>query len=52
MKLLFNQNIYFRLLSKIIDILPDSCQVKQLELENASDLQIWKYINKKHYCSI
>jgi len=34
MKLLFDQNISFRLLKRIIDLLPESKQVRELGLEN------------------
>ncbi|NYJ29039.1 DUF5615 family PIN-like protein [Allomuricauda sp. ARW1Y1] len=43
MKLLFDQNISFRLLKTIADIFPQSYSVKDLNLTNASDLEIWRY---------
>ncbi|MCF8296481.1 MAG: DUF5615 family PIN-like protein [Saprospiraceae bacterium] len=46
MKLLFDQNISFRLLSKINDIFPESYQVRELGLENSTDLQIWSYAKR------
>ena len=46
MKLLFYQNISFRLLSKIKDIFPESYQVREVGLENATDIQIWDYAKK------
>lgn len=47
MNVLFDQNISFRLIPLIQDILPKAKQVRQLELENKSDKQIWEYA-KKH----
>jgi len=37
MKLLFDQNISYRLIRIIEDIFPDSKQVSQLNLENCTD---------------
>ena len=45
MKLLFDQNISFRILSKIKLNFPDAKQVRQLGIENYSDIEIWKYGN-------
>ncbi len=49
MKLLFDQNISFRIIKKIADFLPFANQVKQLGLENASDYQIWEYAKNHNY---
>jgi len=43
MKLLFDQNISFRLIRKILDIYPDSKQVRELGLENYTDIEIYNY---------
>lgn len=43
MKLLFDQNISFRILKKISDSFSDSSHVKTEGLINASDLEIWEY---------
>ncbi len=43
MKLLFDQNISFRIIKKINSIFPDSKQVRKLSLEDASDIQIWEF---------
>ena len=48
MKLLFDQNISFRLLPKIIDIFPELSHVRELGLENSTDLQIWNYAKKNN----
>jgi predicted nuclease of predicted toxin-antitoxin system len=47
MKLLFDQNISHRLIFLIQDILPEAKQVRQINLENSSDKQIWEYA-KEH----
>ena len=43
MKLLFDQNISFRIVKKIETLFPYSNQVRQLGIENYSDNKIWKY---------
>ena len=43
MKLLFDQNISFRLINKISEDYLEAEQVKQLGLENYTDLEIWGY---------
>jgi len=42
-KLLFDQNISFRIVNKIQNIFTESKQVKELGLENFSDFEIWEY---------
>lgn len=46
MKLLFDQNISFRLIRKITDLFPDSKQVRELSLENSTDIEIFNYAKK------
>jgi len=48
-KLLFDQNISFRILSKIEDIYPEAQQVRELGLEDSTDKQIWQYANQNNY---
>ena len=43
MKLLFDQNISFRVVKRLNDIFPGSKQVRELNLENSTDRQIWEY---------
>lgn len=43
MKLLFDQNISFRIVKSIQDNFPDSAQVRVLRLEEKSDFEIWSY---------
>ncbi|MDR0737713.1 MAG: DUF5615 family PIN-like protein [Prevotellaceae bacterium] len=42
-KLLFDQNISFRILRHLPDIFLNSQQVRIIGLENAADLEIWEY---------
>ena len=49
MKLLFDQNISFRLVKLINDIFPDSKQVLELGLENYSDSNIFDFAKTNGY---
>jgi predicted nuclease of predicted toxin-antitoxin system len=48
-KLLFDQNISFRILSKIKINFPEAKQVRELGIENYSDLEIWKFAKEYNY---
>jgi predicted nuclease of predicted toxin-antitoxin system len=43
MKLLFDENLSFRLVQALNDIYPDSTHVRQLGLLGADDLHIWNF---------
>ena len=43
MKLLFDQNLSFRLCGILNDVFPDSQQVRQLGMDTATDREIWNY---------
>jgi predicted nuclease of predicted toxin-antitoxin system len=47
--LLFDQNISFRLISKIEANFPQAKQVRQLGIENYSDLEICKFAKDKDF---
>ena len=49
MKLLFDQNISFRIISKLRDVFPEAKQVRELGLENSTDREIWEYAKRKDY---
>ena len=49
MKLLFDQNISFRVIRKISELYPEAKQVRELGLENFSDMQIWEYAKSSGY---
>ncbi len=49
MKLLFDQNISFRLVNLISDYYPNSKQIKELGLENSTDLEIFNYAKKNGF---
>jgi predicted nuclease of predicted toxin-antitoxin system len=43
MKLLFDQNLSPRLPRTLIDIYPESIHVREINLRDATDTQIWEY---------
>ena len=49
MRLLFDQNISYRIVSKLSDYYPDCRQVRELGLMDAEDIDIWDYARKKNY---
>jgi predicted nuclease of predicted toxin-antitoxin system len=49
MKLLFDQNISFRVISEINGLFPLAKQVRELGLENYSDRSIWEFAKKENY---
>lgn len=49
MKLLFDQNISFRIISKIETNFPEAKQVRQLGIENYTDIEIWEFAKKHQY---
>ena len=49
MKLLFDQNISFRLVKKLKDIFSNAKQVRELGLENSTDSEIFDYAKKNDY---
>jgi predicted nuclease of predicted toxin-antitoxin system len=52
MKLLLDQNISFRIITKIQDIFPGSKQVRDLGLENSKDSFLWNYAKENNYCIV
>jgi len=48
-KLLFDQNISFRVLRRILDEFPESSHVKDFDLVSASDEQIWLFSKENEY---
>ncbi len=52
MKLLFDQNISFRIVRKIEALFPGSQQIKSLNLNESSDIAIWEYASRNNYCIV
>lgn len=49
MKLLFDENLSFRLVSALADIYPDSSHVREIGLLGADDLHVWNYAAEHGY---
>ncbi len=49
MKLLFDQNVSFRVINKLRPLFPDCAQVRELLLEDKSDRDIWNFAKKENY---
>lgn len=49
MKLLFDQNISFRIIKKLEDFFPEASQVRICGLENKSDREILEYAKDNNY---
>ena len=49
MKLLFDQNLSYRLPARLGDLFPDSEHVRTAGLEQADDQQIWDYAKANGY---
>ncbi|MCK9453057.1 MAG: DUF5615 family PIN-like protein [Bacteroidales bacterium] len=52
MKLLFDQNISFRLVKRITDLFPESKQVRELGLENSTDSEIFDYARTNDFAIV
>jgi predicted nuclease of predicted toxin-antitoxin system len=48
-KLLFDQNISYRIVEKIASKFPGSKQVIELAPENSTDLELWSYAKENDY---
>lgn len=49
MKLLFDQNISYRIITKIIDKFPKSKHVSSFKLNDSEDIDIWEFARKENY---
>lgn len=49
MKLIFDQNISFKIVKLVEDIFPKSKQLRDLGIENYSDKQIWQFALQNKY---
>ena len=48
-KLLFDQNISYKVIAHISDIFPNSSHVARVSLESASDFEVWNYAKHNGY---
>ncbi len=52
MKLLFDQNISFRVVRKLHDIFPECAHLSAFDLINSTDIVIWNYAKENNYCIV
>ena len=52
MKLLFDQNISYRISRKLKDLFPDCKHISECGLENSLDSDIWKYAKTNNYAVV
>ena len=52
MKLLFDQNLSFRLAPALLDFFPQSIHVREVKMETATDQIIWDYVAKNDFTII
>ena len=50
MKLLFDQNLSYKLVSELRAEFPDSLHVRNIGLASGDDIEIWKYARDKGFC--
>ncbi len=48
-KLLFDQNLSYRLVQKVHEAYPDSVHVAALKMDRVNDFEIWKYAKQNGY---
>lgn len=49
MKLLFDQNLSYRLVAKVSDIFPESAHVAALGLDKVSDYDVWQFAKTNRF---
>ncbi len=49
LKLLFDQNLSYRLVSRLKDSYPNSTHVETVGLDKSSDIDVWKYAKENGY---
>lgn len=49
MKLLFDENLSFKLSAKMQDVFPGSKHVRDLRLEQVSDIKIWEFSKRENF---
>lgn len=52
MKLLFDENISYRILKLILKYYPESTHVSKLKNARLTDLEIWQYAKDQQYCIV
>lgn len=48
-KLLFDQNLSYKLVQRLKNIYPDSIHIASVNLDKSSDIDVWKFAKKNGY---
>jgi len=48
-KLLFDQNLSYKLVSRLEDIFPNSIHIATIGLDKSSDMDVWKFAKENEY---
>jgi predicted nuclease of predicted toxin-antitoxin system len=48
-KLLFDENISYKICRRVSDLFPNSQHINALELERAQDIQIWEFARRESF---
>lgn len=51
-KLLLDQNLSYRLVSKLKDVYPDSVHVAKVGLDKSSDIDVWRYAKENGFALV
>ncbi len=49
MKLLFDQNLSPKLVTRLVDLFPDSAHVQDVGMDTANDTELWEYAHDNDY---
>jgi predicted nuclease of predicted toxin-antitoxin system len=49
MKLLFDQNLSFKLCQRLLDVFPESSQVRLVGMAESNDERIWQYAKANNF---
>jgi len=52
MKILFDQNISFRIIKNLKEVWPEAKQVRELGLENKTDREIWNFARENGFAIV
>lgn len=52
LELLFDQNLSYKLTTRLADVFPDSCHVQFHGLEEKTDTEIWEFARMNNFCIV
>lgn len=48
----FRPEYFFQITTLLLTVFPEAKQVRELDLENATDIEIWNYARNNNYCIV